>query len=372
MKRKKKKGIKTILTCHDELLAELYCLNTKNVYFYNVNGENYLVVQKKLSKATIGLRAKIPKEWLIENEKEVSFTDLTVHKQKEIIYKLQDKLTFSCQEILICNILLDKVLKRTINLSISFRDIDAFYRKKVTSYKKVKINIFTFKAYLKIIKRLSEKEIFIKTSKDFRNNSYGVNNRNFYQPLLSLYNFHKVDDTDLSFSYSFEQFGEILKRSKRFSDILPNVCYQFSFKQATKHVMAYNIARKIFIKLGDKRVFYQGGIFKMYPHELMSYVPYTDQKGISKNFTFEDIFEDSIVPNKLRLYRMFIKYIKEILGYLPYYYETIIDFEPDELNEDFVKKHEFDYDIQGNLKTENLGLKDITFDTNIYFEISLI
>lgn len=370
-RKRKNKDLNTILTCHDELLAELYSLNTKTVYHQQINGQDYLIVEKKLPKATIGLRAKIPKELLIVHGKETPFSELTIGKQKHIIYQLQDKLTFSSQDILIFNILLDKFFKGTINLSISFRNIDAFYRRKVTSYKNVKVNSYTYKAYLKAIKHLTEKEVFVKTAEDFRHKKYGVNGRNFYHPLLTIFNIQKLDETDISFSYSFGQFGEILKRSKRFSDTLPNVGYQYSFKQATKHVIAYYIVRKIFIKLGDKRVMYNNcGNFYLYPCELMC-VPYTDKKGNSKNCTYADVFEDTIIPNRLRMYKMFVTYIHEILAYLPYYYDLILDFEPDEWNEDFTKKHEFDYDIDGNLQTENLGIKDITFDTNVSFEICL-
>ena len=114
------------------------------------------------------------------------------------------------------------------------------------------------------------------------------------------------------------------------------------------------------------------GNFQLTPDEIMCLVPYMNKKGLSKNYSFYEALNLTTTPNKLRIYKMFIKYMNEALRCVKHLSsELILDFEANELDENFVKNHEFDYDNNFNLQTENLGIDDITFDTNVYFDIDI-
>lgn len=371
--RNRKSKAHSILTCHDELLAELYQLNTSSVFYRKISGKDYIVAEKKFDKATICLLAEIPKEFLIYDNTYISFDKLTDERKISIIYKLKEKLSFSSKEILVCNILLDKVLKGSNKLFTSFKDIEINYRRKVSSYRNVKLNNYTFNAYIRILKQLANKNIYLKTENNFRKTCYGVNDRETFQPLITLSNMSLIEDNNISFSYSFGVLGDILKKSKRFSNTLSYRAYEYAFNQSTKHVIAFFIAREIFIRRYNPNFWDRNyGNFQLTPDEIMCLVPYMDKKGLSKNYSFAEALNLTITPNKLRLYKMFIKYMDESLKCVKHLYsELILDFEPNELDENFVKNHEFDYDNNFNLQTENLGIDDITFDTNVYFDIDI-
>src|SRR5574344_3076454 len=120
-----KKGIYCI---HDELLFFLYSMIPTNVTEKIINGKNYLLVERYAEQSGITLIARIPDELLINRGQVCNYENLQDFRQEEIREQLKDKLSFSTQEIYLCNILLDNYIKGYEQIKMS--DIHSFYRDK--------------------------------------------------------------------------------------------------------------------------------------------------------------------------------------------------------------------------------------------------
>ena len=60
---------------------------------------------------------------------------------------------------------------------------------------------------------------------------------------------------NLSFKYTFGQFGEVIRLSKRWSNIVPNRCFQYNLNQSMNNIIAGEIARQVFVNQYDHTPF---------------------------------------------------------------------------------------------------------------------
>lgn len=241
---------KDMISVTDELIFELYKLDLSFIEPIKIDHGYYLVSKTGIKyKFELGLITEIPKEMLETN----SIDDIVdaCNRKDENYASLTSLLTFTPKEMFVMNILLSNFLTTDSRLipEISFREMD-FYRKRISALKNVSVNRETAESYKRIINSLASKILYLKTDPKFRKRpkkDYGVSNRDFQQDLLTIFNYYEASSNNLSFKYSFGEFGEILKLSRRWSDLVPARCYHFSLNQAIYNVIACDIARQIFI-----------------------------------------------------------------------------------------------------------------------------
>lgn len=266
---------KDMIAVTDEILFELYRIEKRSLHIEPllINGKYYLVNKRGVKDwFEIGLIVEIPKELLedcsIDDIRELCSQEYTrKYKVNDMSEKgssidndyskyvkcqeLMAHLTFTPKEMFVMNILLSNYLNTDYRKmpEISFKDLD-YYRRKSSSYRNIVVPIETAESYRNIINSLCSKMIYLKTAPKFRKRpkkDYGVADRDFYQDLLTIYNPYLASSNNLSFKYSFGEFGEVIKLSKRWSNIVPNRCFQWSFNQAVNNVIACEIGRQIFI-----------------------------------------------------------------------------------------------------------------------------
>ena len=363
---------KAIITVHDNLLANLYQLNLSSVVVKTINEEEHLINQISGRDYTVGLIAKIPKELLTVNGDVCKFSELSTEAQEEIFNLLKDNLYFSNVEILFCNILFDRYLKTDYAYDFSLTEFEKVYRRKGKT-KKIRISDVNYKRYVKTLNKLSKKEIIIDTKPKFRTQgkrNYGVNNLKIKQKLISFTNLFEKEN-DIIFSYHFSQFGKVIKLSRRYSNILLPKFYQYRLNQSMKHVIAYFIGLEIFIRKDPHKKY--SNSFMLDVNTIFQKVHYETRKGECKGYSLASKLDGfKSLPNKLRTYKMTLKYINEILADFVLN-KTIYDYEVkftyDE-TEDFQEKHQYNYDLAGNL-IYNFTLNDVGRDVDVSFLIYL-
>ena len=363
---------KAIITVHDNLLANLYQLNLSSVVVKTINEEEHLINQISGRDYTVGLIAKIPKELLTVNGEICKFSELSTEAQEEIFNLLKDNLYFSNVEILFCNILFDRYLKTDYDYDFSLTGIEKYYRRRGKT-KKIRISDVNYKRYVTTLNKLSKKEIIVDTKAKFRTQgrrSYGVNNLKIKQKLISFTSLYKKEN-DIIFSYHFSQFGKVIKLSRRYSNILLPKFYQYRLNQSMKHVIAYFIGIEIFIRKDPHKKY--SNSFMLDVNSIFQKVHYETRKGECKGYSLASKLDGfKSLPNILRTYKMTLRYIDEILSDFVSN-KTIYDYEVkynyDE-TEDFQEKHQYDYDLNGNL-IYNFTLDDVSRDVDVSFLVSL-
>ena len=363
---------KSIISVHDNLLANLYQLNLSSVVVKTINEEEHLINQISGRDYSIALIAKIPKELLTVNGEICKFSELSTEAQEEIFNLLKDNLYFSNVEILFCNILFDRYLKTDYDYDFSLTEIERDYLR-IGKTKKIRISDVNYKRYVKTLNKLSKKEIIIDTKPKFRTQgkkNYGVNNLKIKQKLISFTSLYKKEN-DIIFSYHFSQFGKVIKLSRRYSNILLPKFYQYRLNQSMKHVIAYFIAIEIFIRKDPHKKY--SNSFMLDVNTIFQKVHYETRKGECKGYSLASKLDGfKSLPNKLRTYKMTLKYINEILADFVsnktiYDYEVKYDYDE---TEDFQEKHQYDYDLDGNL-IYNFALNDVGRDVDVSFLIYL-
>lgn len=363
---------KSIISVHDNLLANLYQLNLSSVIVRKINEKEYLVNEFSGRYYSIALIAKIPKELLTVNGEICKFSELSTEAQEEIFNLLKDNLYFSNVEILFCNILFDRYLKTDYDYDFSLTEIERDYLR-IGKTKKIRISDVNYKRYVKTLNKLSKKEIIIDTKPKFRTQgkkNYGVNNLKIKQKLISFTSLYKKEN-DIIFSYHFSQFGKVIKLSRRYSNILLPKFYQYRLNQSMKHVIAYFIAIEIFIRKDPHKKY--SNSFMLDVNTIFQKVHYETRKGECKGYSLASKLDGfKSLPNKLRTYKMTLKYINEILADFvsnKTIYDYEVKFAYDE-TEDFQEKHQYDYDLAGNL-IYNFTLDDVSRDVDVSFLVSL-
>lgn len=361
-----------VITIHDNLLANLYQLNLSSVIVKKINEEEHLVNEFSGRDYSIALIAKIPTDLLTVNGDVCKFSELSTESQEEIFNLLKDNLYFSNVEILFCNILFDRYLKTDYDYDFSLTGIEKYYRRRGKT-KKIRISDVNYKRYVTTLNKLSKKEIIVDTKAKFRTQgkkNYGVNNLKIKQKLISFTSLYKKEN-DIIFSYHFSQFGKVIKLSRRYSNILLPKFYQYRLNQSMKHVIAYFIGIEIFIRKDPHKKY--SNSFMLDVNSIFQKVHYETRKGECKGYSLASKLDGfKSLPNILRTYKMTLRYIDEILSDFVSN-KTIYDYEVkynyDE-TEDFQEKHQYDYDLNGNL-IYNFTLDDIGRDVDVSFIVSL-
>lgn len=361
------------MTVHDNLLSDLYSLTLDTVRVSKIDNEYYLINQANGRNYQIGLRAKIPDNLLPANRE---YNDLLKDEQDSIFDSLKERLFFSNVEILFTNILLSKYLNMNQKeFDISFVEIEAYYRK-CTKTTRAQVTLPSYKRYIETVNSLVDKEIFLKTNGGFRDNQYGVNNLNFNQQFLTIIDSYPYKKNNQVFSYTFGRFGEVLKLSRRYSTIIPPVAYTYRLNQGMLHSIYYFLGKEIFWKKYWFKKKYGSNVLKSFEldiSKLLQLVHYDTKSSGAVGYSVSqklDGFKSQ--PNKNRTYRKFIADIERALicfkadGIIE---DFVMNFIVNE-SEEFEAKHEFDYDILGNLKYI-IGIDDINQDVDVEITIDI-
>ena len=355
-----------IITIHDNLLCELYSLNRDGGFGWKeFNGSQYLVNQKQGRGYIIGLRVKIPDELLVVNGIKHKYDDLDTDLQDEIEDKLSNKLYFSNIEIYVANMLFDKFLRYGNNCKISIQEMDGYYRKGKKDYRKVRVAKNVYDRYIETLKLLVEKELFIETTDSFRSDKYGLRNINFSHMFLSVFQIEQLEMNNMEFNYSFHNFGNVIRQCRRYSNTLSRYAFRIRFNQVMKYVTSFFIARDVFIAKGNL-IHNPSYIYNEMTVTSESYekeVKYDGRKNNNQGYSMSyKLNSFKGIPNKIRIKKMFINYIKRGF-YLCNVFSIEEQFSYDE-TEEFVEKHEFDYDENYNLNY-NFSLDDLGQDVNV-------
>lgn len=344
---KKSGNEKVIITCHDNLLSDIYFLSSHTIKYEEINGIPYLINSSKGRGYQVGLRTVIPSSLLEVDGITKKFTELSTEEQNKIINSLKEKLLFTDIEILFTNILLDRYLSSTYNFDISFKEIESDYRKKAISTRNIVINDYTYKRYIFTLNSLKEKEVFLKTSSKFRQHRYGVNNRNFNHKFLTVIHDYKIGTNNVGFSYSFGEFGRVLKLSRRYSTSMPAADYRCNFNQVAFHCVSFVLAQKFFIHNHNAILSNRYGDYELTISidEILNLIPYRGRKKDTEGLSYNQVLKEcKQQPNKNRIYRKAISYLESLLSA----YKsngTICDYELNyyvDETEEFARKHEYD------------------------------
>lgn len=243
-----------MISVTDEILFELYKIEHRSLCIepLMINNEYYLVNKRGVKyKFELGLIVKIPEDMLEERGIDKILDGCYDHDPE--YDDLMSRLMFTPKEMFIMNILLSNYLNTDSRLvpEICFKDID-YIRHKSSSYTNIVVPKETAESYTEIINSLCDKEIYLKTAPKFRvrNNppkDYGVADRDFYQNLLVISDAYLASSNNLSFKYTFGQFGEVISLSRRWSNIVPNRCFQYNLNQSMNNIIAGEIARQIYV-----------------------------------------------------------------------------------------------------------------------------
>ena len=231
-----------------------------------------------------------------------------------------------------------------------------------------------YSRYLSTLAKLTEKEIILITGPKFRNEgkrNYGVNNLNLKQKFLDVAKMHIVGENDLLFTFDFSRFGKVIKLCRRYSNILVPNFYQYNLNKSMKHTIAYFMGLELFIKKNPNKRY--SNMFMLDVNRIIQRVHFETRSDEYKGYSlYDELTGIKNIPNKLRTYKRVMKYIKDILDQfvtngIIYNYE--IKYSYDE-TENFLKKHEYDYDNDGNL-LYSFTLNDLSSDVDAKFIIYL-
>lgn len=352
-----------LITVHDNLLCDLYGLSVHtSVSLKEINNYQCLFNEIKGKGYSIGLYTKIPEKLLVVDGETCHFDDLNESDKESIIDSLSDKLEFSFLEIFVANILFDKFLKVGHPCKTSIKELEGRYRKSKNDYSKVRITENVFNRYIDILERLVDKKMFLKTSGYFRSARYGVRNIDSSQMFLTVYDVIAKGKNNIEFSFSFGNFGRVIKNCRRYSNTLSCRALDIRFNQAKKYVTAFYIARKVFIKRGElnkERNFTLDENVMIFTYNYYS----NEVCGATKN-------SEKYVPNKLRLFRQNIEYTLEALKHCNIRDDQIEEIYSYDMTEDFEDLHEFDFDIKGDLNYD-FSIKDISRDVSLTLRVKL-
>lgn len=294
---------------HDELLYDLYNLNTDGIQYQLINGEPYLVNISKKRKYEIGFRIKLykPLNSRIKSgsymyQSSYLFADTIEESNllyKEFLEEYGKFLVLSNFEKYMLNVLIDKYLCNHDYATITLKEIETKYRHKCMDKRYICLNDDTFNKYVRTLDLLANKELYLKTGSTFRKSCYGSNNILTTQDLLCINNHLYENKNKLEITYSLGLFGKVIKNSKRYSTLVPPDYYKVNINQVKQNLVAMYIARLLYIEQGIKRASIEYHYkFKVDFYDLVDYV------------------EDRIIPitsNYVRYKCSIIRILKKLL-----------------------------------------------------------
>jgi hypothetical protein len=365
---------KLILTCHDNVLTELYNLSPNNITYKVINDKHYLV-NKVIGKGySIELRKQITESEAIRERLEEDIFLMNMYNKETYDYISMCNfltiylkyLTFSNNEKFLMNILLDKYLNSSyssekLGVNISFKEIEGIYRKRAISYRNISINDYTFNRYVETINSLCAKEMYFKSGEKFRQAKYGVNNRQINQRLLILNSYYRDAKNSFNINYTFGGFGNIIKLSRRYSNNVPSRFYALSFKQVKLHMVAFYIAKEIFIKKYSLSKKKSDNMYLEFNIDIYSLTDLILEPTIKENS-----------KNRLSEIRRVARYVDIVLAKcvqegIIYLYDYKYNYDE---TEKFIKKYQDYYDSHYNLQY-NFKFNELSEDVQINFVVLL-
>lgn len=351
-----------IITCHDNLLLSLYGLGIETIVYKEINGESYLVNKVKDKGYEIGLKFKIDKQEFPQDIPLIELSDDGDFGAGIILNTYSSFLTFSNIEKFLTNILLDKYLANDYDFDMSLKEIECCYRKKALSYRNITLNTKTYNRYVSTIDSLEKKEMYLKTTNSFRKDdkkSYGVAGITLQQSFLKIISPYPSGVKNITFSYTFGGFGKVIKKCRRYSNIVPRCFYTINLNQTKLHLVAFYLAQEIF---------WQRWLIKKAPYIEKNYYLEVDIDYIAELVKDRNINNKQ---NKARNYKRIVSYIEQVLFMFKYRQEIEEyrkEFTYDE-TERFMLKHEYDYDIETDLENYQFTLDDLDQDVSVKFTI---
>lgn len=325
---------KMITIVHDEIINSLMNIGVNHIKFTKELGYPYFYREISTKRYKIQLRAGIPKDKL-EKYKNISSIDELEEKDRQEIEK---RLSFSATETIIFYILLVSLAENE-ELKISLSQIHRAYRGKTLKNNELLDNKEKV-IYMNTIKSLSEKQISIVTSEDFKIKS-GLGNLISTLPLIIITNEENVDN-DIVYDYSLGALERIVKLSRRFSnDILPTEFFFLAMKKIVEFKIGVYLSNLIFINRRKKQHY-----FMLKLKSFMKAIPYFDNEGKSTGVTYLEKMEENI-SNKTTILRRFFKNIIRVLdiyknNYKILDYEVYMNFDNKSLN---IEKKYFEKEI---------------------------
>lgn len=153
---------------------------------------------------------------------------------------------FTVHELILWTILVDFKLKNPCSdYAISLSYIHKKYRGKRTGKTEV-MSKSDLEAYMKALNGLQRKRINLKTGNTrprYHQNHKEINNGRIFK----ITNITGRPNGDLMFEYTLGEYGEIISKCKRYSDMLPINILSIPYKQNMKLYIAMYISRLVFI-----------------------------------------------------------------------------------------------------------------------------
>lgn len=251
----------SIITCYDELLANLFTLSHRYIVVRDMCWINNIVTisNNKVSVSLIGKdkythvysdRNNILQLQLYEEGSDDAVVNLQDLKEKGKPILYDNRYALTAHEIIVYSILLSKcILAQKPYAEISLKEIHRDYRGKQCG-KTILMDAESRKAYIKALRGLTNKIVRYDLGKTRKNKR--ITKRKSQHPLLKVVS--RVDEKsgDFTIKYSLGDFGRTLIQSKRYSNLMPISCYSVGFKSIHRFLIYYYICRMVYINKNKK------------------------------------------------------------------------------------------------------------------------
>lgn len=245
----------------------------------------------------------------IERKSEVSFTNRAS--------------MFTVHELILWIILVDFRIKNPFpDFAISLSYIHKQYRKKRIGKTEV-MSESDRQAYINALNGLQKKRINLKTGNTRK--YYGQSNKEINNGrIFKIMNITADENGDLLFEYTLGQYGEIILKSKRYSDMLPISLLKIPYKQNMKLYIAMYISKLIFINKRKKLK-----EFTIITENIMRNVRLHNATGIDIGKSLYNLMRERDISKYAKL-NLFNKYLIEVLEMLKdkgsiYGYDTSLE-----------------------------------------------
>lgn len=217
--------------------------------------------------------------------------------------------TFTTHEVFLLMILLDYYIKNGAEPQfITLSYIHKAYRDKRTGKKNV-MSQTDLSAYIKAIDQLRLKKVSV----DIKNvrRKYKVNNTHICNKrLLNLREYMRLPNGDIIFSYDFGEFGDILVKSKRYSNNIPIDIVRCSYQQITMLYIMMYLSKLIYIN--QKKTVND---FKLMFTSIMKHIKVHAKDGSNTNQNLLEILGTKIM-NKYNYLTIFKQHLINVLDML--------------------------------------------------------
>lgn len=231
-------------------------------------------------------------------------------KEKKAKVALTNKTQmFTVHELILWTILVDFKLKNPSNcFAISLSYIHKKYREKRTGKTEV-MSKSDLDAYMNALNGLQRKRINLKISNT--RVRYHLNHKEITNGrIFKITNITGKQNGDLIFEYTLGEYGEIISKSKRYSDMLPIDILKIPYKQNMKLYIAMYIARLVFIN--KKRNLNE---FIITTESIMKKIRLHDSNGIDIGKTLYELTKENNITKYSKL-KLFNNYLNDVLEML--------------------------------------------------------